>query len=144
MHRLQHRLQYARRVRAPFMVRQVVRATTRSQSYNKKSELQLYQQLGKSRRACIITVGMIEERLLKRFTTLRLQSTRFLGQPLTCWGQWSSERTLLICVSRTASYPPIGVLPPFFPPFSPLPLLPSLLSSKARCSPSHSNRQQQI
>ncbi len=46
---------------------------------DKESELQLYQLLGKSRRACIITVEMIEERLLKKFKTLRLQSTRFLG-----------------------------------------------------------------
>ena len=38
---------------------------------------------------------MIEERLLKKFKTLRLQPTRILGQSLACWDQWSSEGSLL-------------------------------------------------
>ena len=40
---------------------------TRSWSYSSTS------------RACVITVEMIEERLLEEFKTLRLQSTTFLG-----------------------------------------------------------------
>lgn len=46
---------------------------------DKELELQLYQLLGKSGRVYVITVEMTEERLLERFKTLRLQSTRFLG-----------------------------------------------------------------
>ena len=46
---------------------------------DKELERQLYQLLGKSRGVCVITVEMIEERLLERSKTLGLQSTRLLG-----------------------------------------------------------------
>ncbi len=46
---------------------------------DKGLELLLYHLLGKSREACVITVEMIEERLLEKVKILRLQSTRFLG-----------------------------------------------------------------
>ena len=39
---------------------------------DKELERQLYQLLGKSRRVCVITVEMIEERLLEKSKTLGL------------------------------------------------------------------------
>ena len=55
-------------------------STARSSPHADKGlELLLYHLLGKSREACVITVKMIEKLLLKKFKTLKLQSTRFFG-----------------------------------------------------------------
>lgn len=56
-------------------------------------KLLLYHLLGKYREACVVTLEMIEERLLEKIKILRLQSTRFLGFPPIPWGQWSSKES---------------------------------------------------